>query len=109
MARTTNSHTSDNAAPDKNADPALAPEANQTPAAAPLEEAPEIVLEPGPGAPGASTGADVEKISVTTSGAFMLMDPFSGVTVNPEGGEPVDAPKTGFITDNLENGRLIEA
>lgn len=103
MART-NTNTSATSGDTSTDDAALAPENNRTPPAPPAEENDEIVLEPGPGAPGASTGADVEKISVETTGDFMLMDPFSGVTVPVNG--KVEAPKTAFITENLENGRL---
>jgi hypothetical protein len=50
-------------------------------------------------------GAD--QLKLKTSGAFMLVDPFSGAEFIED--EPTITAKTPFVTERLESGDLVEA
>lgn len=51
--------------------------------------------------------SDAPKISVRTTGDFMLIDPYTGQEINHEG--TTEVFKTTFVQDRLENGDLEEA
>jgi hypothetical protein len=82
---------------------------DDTPQASALADAGKRDEDAKPGEDFAVPGNDpssVEKVSVKTSGAFILQDPY---TFEDFSEEPKEVVKTTFVTDELEKGRLVEA
>lgn len=99
MARsTTSSRTRDIPAPETTA--AETPEVE-----APMEPHTPAPVELADHVPGADP-SDVTKVNVKTSGAFILLDPWTGSSIDEEGATVV---RTQFIVDELASGRLVEA
>jgi len=79
-----------------------------TPTKAPAKERTEAeTTETAAKAAPVEKSPDAEKVTVKTSGSFMLIDPYNGNEFTAD--EAKTVAKTPFVSERLDAGQLVEA